>query len=117
MLAKPIIDLPEEYRPSIDDLPGDLRWIASVIEEALPGMGVRITLILAQRFNGPVYFRQVTKFINAWWHDKIRAEYNSGDITRKELVVKTGLSLTQINRILDSPSMQDGQKAKQMYLF
>lgn len=104
MLKTEIIDLPEEYRPNIDELPGNLRWIATVIDELLPGKGVQITLALAQRFNGHVYFRKVDKFINAWRDDRIRSEYDQGLITRKELVVKTGLSLTQINRILDRPS-------------
>ena len=119
MLVKPIVHLPDEYLPAADQLPGELKWIASVVEEALPGMGVRITLILAQRFNGHIYFRRADDFIRKWRDDHIRAEYDAGGIRRKDLVVKTGLSLSQINRILDTaptPS-QDELKEKQMRLF
>jgi len=118
MFRKPIIDIPEEYRPAIDELPGDLQRIAAVIEEVIPEHGVRITLILAQAFPGhPVYFRNPVKVIAAYRDNAMRAEYDRGGITAKELAIKTGLSLRYVEKILAMPSSQEELEERQFRLF
>ena len=47
-----LTDLPEEYHPAIDELTGDMRIIASGLEEKFQGMGVLIALALSEIFNG-----------------------------------------------------------------
>lgn len=113
-----IIDIPEEYRPDIDELPGDLRRIATAIEEAIPGMGVRLTLILAQIFPGQhMYFRSAEEFLIAYRDEAIRTEYDQGNVTAKELATKTGLSLRHVEKILSGPPSQDELQERQMRLF
>ncbi|WP_169701498.1 hypothetical protein [Desulfobulbus propionicus] len=103
-----IVHLPEQYYPPIEDMPGDLRRVADAIEEHLPGSGVRLTLLLAQIFHGqPVYFRSVKRFITAWQHDCIRAEYDQGGCTAKVLATKFRLSMRTVEKILASPATKN----------
>jgi Mor family transcriptional regulator len=75
-----IINIPEEYRPGIEELPGDLRMIAQVIEEQLPGLGVQVALILAQAFRGQtLYLRSIDYLINRMRDDAIRAALDRGE--------------------------------------
>lgn len=115
-----LIHLPPEYHPPIDEMPGDLKRVAEAIEAGIPGMGVRITLLLAQipgiRSN-PVYFRSVDNLIRRWRDDQMRAEYDAGLITAKELAAKVRLSLRQTENILGKPDTQDELKKKQLKLF
>ena len=112
-----LIHLPHEYHPAIGDLPGDLKRIAEAIEAGMPGNGVRITLLLAQVFHGqPVYFRTVDNLIRGWRDDRMRAEYDTGLITAKELATKNRLSLRQTENILAQPDSRR-MKEKQLTLF
>lgn len=118
MTRRPIIVLPDEYMPEIEELPGNLRKIAEAIEEVLPDQGVLITLILAQRFAAiPLYFRSVEKFLNAYRDQKMRNEYDQGGINALELALKTGIGLRQVERILARPASQAELESKQMKLF
>ena len=113
-----IIEIPEAYRPTIDNLPGDLRRIAAAIEASIPGEGVRLTLLLAQVFPGlPLYFRKVDEYLRAIRDDAIRAEYDLGGITAKELALKYRLCLRQIEKILARPSSQVELQERQLPLF
>lgn len=112
-----LIHLPPEYHPPIDELPGDLRRIAEAIEAGIPGEGVRLTLLLAQVFHGqPVYFRTVDHLIRRWRDDRLRAEYDGGQTTAKELATKSRLSLRQVENILSQPDTRRVNE-KQMRLF
>jgi len=117
-LPEPIIDIPEFYRPQVDDLPGDLRRIAAAIDDYIPGEGVRLTLLLAQIFPGQhIYIRNARVYLRAIRDDGIRAEYDLGGITSKELATKYRLCLRQIEKILARPSSQAELEEKQMSLF
>lgn len=95
-----VVDIPEEYLPKIDELPGELPRIAKVIEGRYPGMGVPITLLLAQTYPGqPIYLHGVKKITDAVRNDAIRAKYDLG-FTVKQLATDTGLSTRQVERIL-----------------
>jgi len=96
-----IIDVPEAYRPRIEELPGDLRRVAEAVESVLPEMGVRLTLILAQGFPGQhMYFRSVKEILINYRDEAMRSEYDLGNITAKELATRTGLSLGHVEKIL-----------------
>jgi Mor family transcriptional regulator len=112
-----LIHLPPEYHPAIEDLPGDLKRVAEAIEEGIPGEGVRLTLLLAQVFHGqPVYFRTVEHLIRRWRDDRMRAEYDGGLFTAKELATKIRLSLRQVENILGQPDARR-MNEKQLKLF
>lgn len=115
-----IVDIPVEYRPAIEDLPGkDLRRLATAIEEHRPGEGVAIVLLIAQLFPGiPLYLSSVQKFIDQIRDDAIRAEYDAGGVAAKDLAIKwRPLSLRQVEKILARPSNQAKLKEKQMTLW
>lgn len=44
--------IPEEYLPTIGELPGDLSRLAEIIESHAPGQGVKITVAIADEFRG-----------------------------------------------------------------
>lgn len=95
-----IMKIPDEYLPEISDLPGELSQIAEVIEEAYPGMGVPVTLLLAQKFPGqPVYLHNVKALERAVRDDVIRQRYDSG-VKIKKLATEALLSTRQVERIL-----------------
>jgi Mor family transcriptional regulator len=120
MLDKQQINqLPEQYRPPIEELPGDMQAIAQAMEEDFPGLGVRIVLALAQRFPGQwVYVRKMDGPLLAWRNDCIRAMYDQGNITGRELSRFWRLSQSSIEKILAQPSpSQKALEEKQMKLF
>jgi len=117
-LAEPI-EIPEEYRPEIDHLPGDLARIAEMIEEHWPSMGVVLTLFLAQVFRGQnLYFRNIDYLIRQIRDDAIRKEYNEGHKVR-EIALKWRLSKRWVEDILSRPGKmdQDESAERQLNLF
>lgn len=117
-----IIDIPEPYRPQIEELPGkDMRLLAEAIEFHRPGDGVALTLLLAQRFPGiPLYMHNVRKLLVAIRDDAIRADYDAGrgTVTAKDLALKyRPISLRQIENILARPSSQAELQKRQLPLF
>ncbi|WP_310598825.1 Mor transcription activator family protein [Desulfobulbus sp.] len=119
MLDNQLTGLPEQYRPPIDELPGHMQVIARAMEMDFPGLGVLITLALAQRVGGgPVYIHKMDKLMLSWRNDQIIAMYDRGGITIRELAWMWRLSQSSIEKILAQPST--GQKAleeKQLRLF
>ncbi len=112
-----IIEIPEEYLPAPEELPGDLEMLATGIEEVWPDHGVKVAIILAQLFHGvPIYLRNVDHLIRRMRDDAIRAEYDHGASVR-ELAVKNKLSTRQIQNILAQAPSQEELKKKQMNLF
>ena len=81
--------------------------------------GVLIALALAQRVGGGwLYVRKMDGAPLAWRNDQIRAMYDRGNITMRELARMWRLSQSSIEKILAQPST--GQKAledKQLRLF
>lgn len=118
-LSKKIIDIPDEYMPEIDELPGDLARIAAAIDEVLPGQGARITLVLAQVFPGqPLYIRNIEYLIRRRRDDAIRAQYDAGGTTMLALACDYQLSLARIKQILAVPGeSEDDGEGRQLKLF
>lgn len=113
-----VIDLPEQYWPKVEELPGELRRIAGAIDPYFPGQGVRITLILAQVFPGHnLYFRQVKHIIRQWRDDSMRNAYDQGDVTVKELARLYRMSERNTEKILARPHSQAVLEKKQGRLF
>lgn len=110
-----IMDIPEEYWPGIDDLPGDLAFIARGLEAQLPGQGVRLTLILAQVFKGqPLYIRNIDELLRRVRDDAIRREYDKGGRV-KEIAAAFGLSVRWVEDILSRADQ--APEERQMRLF
>jgi Mor family transcriptional regulator len=119
--AYPVTDiagLPAEYRPPIGELPGDMRVIAGALEEDFPGLGVLITLSLAQRLGGGwTYIRRLNNPLIDWRNDQIRAMYDQGGVTVRELARIWRLSQSSIEKILARPSKRAARPDRQMRLF
>ena len=109
-------NLPQKYLPNLEELPGDMQLIASALEDAFPAMGVQICMVLAQRFGGsPLYIRKLNGAFLEWRNDRIRAMYDQGGITGRELGWYWGLSQSSIEKILaETPK---NNKERQMQLF
>jgi len=100
-LRPPVVHIPNDWLPKISDLPGELKTIATAIDEHIPGDGVRLTLLLSQVFPGQhLYFRKADKFIRGWRNVIMRSIYDQGYITARELSSLTGLSDRQVSTIL-----------------
>lgn len=116
-LSKKIIDIPDDYMPEIDELPGDLSRVAAAIDEVLPGQGVRITLVIAQVFPGqPLYIRNIEYLVRRWRDDAIRTQYDGGGVTMLALACDYQLSLARIKQILGRPSERE-DAGRQMRMF
>lgn len=97
-------EIPIEYRPSIDELPGELSRVALDIEKHRPGQGVELTIFLAQVFKGQeIYFRNIDALERRMRDDAIRSEYDRGGITMRRLAAKYRLTQRSIERILSRP--------------
>ena len=105
--------LPEEFIPEIEDLPGDLAQLAKVLEEEVPGKGVKIVLRLEAEYRGTgIYFHNVDgfkrKIRDAW----VVEQYSNGrkvdDIART-----VRLSSRQVWNILGKEPVDE----KQLRLF
>ncbi len=109
-----IISIPEDYWPKIDALPGDLARIAEIIEEHRPGLGVDLTLFLAQAFRGQhIYLRNVDFLLRQIRNDSIRREYDHCAKVR-DLALKWKLSTRWVEDILNRPEKSTD---KQLSLF
>ena len=104
------ISIPNEYRPAIEELPGELGRIAEHIEQHRPGQGVDLTLFLAQIFRGQnLYIRNVDFLLRRVRNDAIRMEYDQGTSV-KALATKWGLSTRMVEKILAKPgNLQNNQ--------
>lgn len=96
-----LLNLPEQYRPSIDDLPRDMGVLARILEEYFPEQGVLIVLVMAHRVGGGLFYvRKLNGLRCAWRNDTIRKMYDSGEYTAKALCRKWRLSQRTIENIL-----------------
>lgn len=112
-----LIKIPPEYMPSIEELPGELSWIAETIEVYKPGHGVEFALFLAQVFGGQeLYIRRAKDVVRRIRDDAIRAEADQG-VRIKDLAVKHDLGRRQLNDILKAAPSQDELKKKQINLW
>lgn len=120
MFKRSYINIPPEHRPEIDELPGELALIAEAVEEELPGLGVEVALILGQKFSGTdMRMHNCRAIVRAYLAEVMRAEYDGGGVTVKELARKYGVSMTVAKEILSSvaESKQRELQEKQGWLF
>lgn len=112
-----IIEIPEEYLPEIDDLPGDLRRIARGVEDVWPDMGVKVAIMLAQVFKGvAIYPRNIDPLLLRIRDDAIRKEYDRGAKV-KDLAIKNGLCTRTIENVLSQAPSQEELKSRQYSLW
>ncbi len=112
-----VIHLPDEWLPPAEKLPGELRHIAETLDAYFPGLGVRIALILAQRYpSQALYIHSADKFMRNWRDDIMRSLFDQGT-TAHTLAGLSGLSERQVWNILSRPDSQDELKKKQLNLF
>jgi len=90
------VELKYGILPTVDELPGDLPEVASVI-------GVRLTLKLVERFRGThVLFHNTDTLFRKQRNNLIRKDYDNG-LTADKLARKYHLSIRQIWTILGTP--------------
>ena len=106
------MSIPDEYRPTIEELPGELGRIAEHIEEYLPGQGLDITLTLAQLFRGQnLYIRNIDFLLRRVRNDAIRQEYDQGTSV-KRLTTRWSLSTRIVEKILAKPGRAEDNQLK-----
>jgi Mor family transcriptional regulator len=105
--------LPNEFLPAIDDLPGELPDLARTIEALFPGLGVRVTLALEQRYRGtPVYFHNADGIRRRVRNQRIIERYSSGE-RADDIARSVGMSSRQIWNILgEVPGVDDNRQMK-----
>ena len=112
-----VIEIPEEYLPTIEEMPGELLMVAEGVEEVWPGYGVKVALLLGQLFPGvPVYMHNVKDLVRRIRNDAIHKEKDQGS-TIKMLAIKYNLSTRQIENILAVQPGQEVLKSRQKSLF
>lgn len=106
--------IPEEYMPEADELPGDLRLIAMAVNKYLPGMGVKVAMILAREFRGQnLYCRNIDYLEKQIRDDAIREAYDQG-ARIIELGLKWSLCRSAVEKIVSRP---DTAEARQLKMF
>ncbi len=116
LAEKRLIEIPDEYRPAIEELPGELSRIAAEIERYRPGAGVDTTLMLAQVFPGqPLYIRNIRDIIRKMRDDAIRREYDSGGCTMLELASSYNLSHPRVKQILADPGDKPDNRQQRLF--
>jgi Mor family transcriptional regulator len=105
--------LPDEFLPTIDELPGELASLARALESVVPGMGVRLALALESAFRGTsVYFHNVDNLRRKVRDKRIIERYNSGERV-DDIARSVGMSSRHIWNILGREPGED----KQLKLF
>lgn len=114
-----VIEIPDEYLPSPEELPGDLALLATSIERVVPGYGVKCTLAIAHDLGGTgLYVHKINKLEREVRNRAIKTDYNLPKMTRRKLAHKYNLCERQIDYILDTISpTHDELKQKQGRLF
>jgi len=81
-------DIPKEFWPEPEELPGDLARLAELVDQAVPGRGVEVTLRIARAFRGTyIYCHNIDALLRKPRDRWIREQYARGarvpDIARK----------------------------------
>lgn len=72
--------LPADMYPRIEELPGDLSKLASIIEESVPGQGVNIVLKVASQFRGTTIYCHNIDALTRRARDRwVRDHFDAGD--------------------------------------
>lgn len=105
--------LPDEFLPTIEELPGELAGLARVIEEVDPGMGVRLALALEAAFRGTsVYFHNADALRRKVRDQRIVERYTAGERV-DDIARSVGMSSRHIWNILGrEPMVEDNRQLK-----
>ena len=100
--------------PGIEELPGDLKRLAEVLEESAPGHGVRLALVIEENFRG-TYLRinNIDHLRRRWRDQEIKRRYDQGEAVI-DIARSVGLCDRQIWNVLKTP---DARPDKQMRMF
>lgn len=116
-MSNKFIEIPEDYLPAPEELPGDLALIATQVEEVWPDHGVRVAIVLSQLFPGiHIYIRNVNHLIRQMRDDAIREDRADG-MKIKQISIKYKLATRTIEKILAQKPSQKELAAKQYNLF
>lgn len=114
-----IVDIPAEYLPSIEELPGDLAMIAKALTPYFPNQSLQITLVMAQIFRAQyLHIHNIDSIINKYRDDLIRSEYDRG-VSVRDLGIKNHLGKSTIEKILRTPDHKHSNQTddRQLTLF
>lgn len=105
--------LPNEFLPTIDELPGELAALARAIEAVEPGLGVRLALALEAEFRGTsVYFHNADAIRRRVRDQRIVERYTAGEKV-DDIARSVGMSSRHIWNILGrEPMVEDNRQLK-----
>ena len=104
-----IDELPNDLIPRIDELPGDLSQLARVIDEIVPGFGVKVVLRIAEDFRGTnVYFHNLDALLRLARNRLIIERYDYGERV-SEIARDVRLSERQVWAILGKEPGEERQ--------
>ena len=102
-------DLPADLYPTIEELPGDLSQVAAIIEKMAPGLGVKITLLLAGRFRGTTsYWHNVDALTRKARDRWVREHFDRGERV-PDMARTVRLSERRVWAILGTEPVDDRQ--------
>jgi Mor family transcriptional regulator len=112
LAEKKKLAIPDEYLPAIEALPGDLRLAAMAVEPYLPGMGVKVAMILATEYRGQsLYFRGIDYLEKQIRDEAIRREYDQG-VRIIELGLKYNLCRSAVEKIVARPDQAEDRQLR-----
>jgi Mor family transcriptional regulator len=98
------VTIPEEYWPTVGELPGDLSRLAEIIESHAPALGVKITLAIADEFRGTkIYCHNIDALKRKARNRRIVNQYGKG-VSVPEIARQAGLGERQVWSILGQPA-------------
>lgn len=96
--------IPEEYWPTIGELPGDLSRLAEIIESHAPGQGVKITMAIADEFRGTkIHCHNMDVLKRKVRNSRIVDQFGKG-VRVPEIARKVRLGERQVWSILGQPA-------------
>lgn len=103
--------LPQEFWPTIDELPGELARVAKIIDSVAPGKGVAAVMHLEKVYeSSPLYFHTLQPVRRRLRDKWIIERYNNGDRV-PDIARDVALSTRQIWSILGRGPV-DGKQLK-----
>lgn len=98
-----------DLKPCIEDLPGDLAQLATIIEELAPGKGVDATLRIAQEFRGTYIYCHNTDALYRTARDRWLIEQYTKGLKVPNLARAVQLSERRVWKILGKEPSEDRQ--------
>lgn len=106
-------DLIRQYpdlQPTAEELPGDLARLAAIIDNFLPGQGVKVTLNIADEFRGTyIYCHNMDSLYREARNRWIKEQYDHG-VKVPDLARQVTLSERRVWAILGKEPVDDRQQ-------